>query len=124
MPVDQASGNADSLQHLGARLREFARLSDWEKFHSPKNLSMAVASEAGELLAHFRWHTEAESLALNSTQLAQVGAELADILNLTVQLADRLKIDLLRAAHDKISLNETRYPVDKSRGTAKKYNEL
>jgi dCTP diphosphatase len=114
----------DSLQELTERLRAFAEARDWQQFHSPKNLAMAIAAEVGELLEHFQWLTEEQSRDLSASVRAEVGEELADVLNFMVYLADQLQIDLPAAAHEKVTLNEDHYPVDKARGTSKKYNEL
>jgi NTP pyrophosphatase (non-canonical NTP hydrolase) len=122
--VPEPYKSSDSLRELTERLRSFADARDWEQFHSPKNLAMALASEAGELLALFRWLREDETRQLAADQMEKVRGELADILNFTVRLADQLGIDLPDAAHEKVTLNETRYPVAKARGTAKKYDEL
>ena len=115
---------SDSLRHLTERLRAFAAARDWDQFHSPKNLAMAVAAEAGELLEHFQWLTEEQSRNLAADKRAEVAHELGDVLNFMVRLADQLGIDLPAAAHEKVTMNETRYPAEKARGTAKKYNEL
>jgi len=106
----------DSLDRLNERLLRFARERDWEQFQSPKNLAMALAGEAGELLEHFQWLTEAQSQALSPEKKRAVGHELADILNYLVRLAERLDIDLLAATDEKIAINEQRYPAEKVRG--------
>ncbi|UHD18594.1 nucleotide pyrophosphohydrolase [Thiocapsa bogorovii] len=113
----------DSLDQLNARLLAFARERDWEQFHSPKNLAMALAGEAGELLEHFQWLTEQQSAELSVQKKRQVAHELADILNYLVRLAERLDIDLLAAADEKIAINAVRYPVDKVRGDARRASE-
>jgi NTP pyrophosphatase (non-canonical NTP hydrolase) len=113
----------DSLDQLNARLLAFARERDWEQFHSPKNLAMALAGEAGELLEHFQWLTEQQSAELSAEKKRQVAHELADILNYLVRLAERLDIDLLAAADEKIAINAARYPVDKVRGDARRASE-
>jgi dCTP diphosphatase len=113
----------DSLDQLNARLLAFARERDWEQFQSPKNLSMALAGEAGELLEHFQWLTEAQSHALSAEKRRAVAYELADILSYLLRLADRLDIDLLAATHEKIAINEHRYPADKVRGDARRATE-
>jgi NTP pyrophosphatase (non-canonical NTP hydrolase) len=113
----------DSLAQLDARLLAFARERDWEQFHSPKNLAMALAGEAGELLEHFQWLTEAQSANLDERKRQAVALELADILNYLVRLAERLDIDLLAAADEKIAINERRYPADKVRGDARRATE-
>jgi NTP pyrophosphatase (non-canonical NTP hydrolase) len=113
----------DSLDQLNARLLAFARERDWEQFHSPKNLAMALAGEAGELLEPFQWLTEEQSAALSAEKKRQVAHELADILNYLVRLAARLDIDLLAAADEKIAINAARYPADKVRGDARRASE-
>ncbi len=112
-----------SLDDLKRRLREFARERDWEQFHSPKNLAMALIAEAGELVEHFQWLTEAQSQSLDAPQRERVALELADVFIYLVRLADRLDVDLLDAAQRKIVLNAQKYPADKVRGSARKYND-
>jgi NTP pyrophosphatase (non-canonical NTP hydrolase) len=111
------------LTALADRLRHFAEERDWEQFHSPKNLAMALVGEAGELAAEFQWLTEAQSKALDAAQLARIRSECADVLNYLVRLADKLNIDLIAAANDKIEDNARRYPADKVRGKSNKYTE-
>jgi NTP pyrophosphatase (non-canonical NTP hydrolase) len=111
------------LDDLAQRLRHFAAARDWDQFHSPKNLAMALVGEAGELAAEFQWLTEAQSQAPDTQQLARIRAESADVLIYLIRLADKLGFDLLEAAHRKIDANESRYPVDKVRGSAKKHTE-
>ncbi len=106
------------------RLREFAEARDWNQFHTPKNLSMALTIETAEILEHFQWLTEEQSKNLSKDKLAEVETELADTLLYLIRLADKLNIDLLKAAESKIKLNEQKYPVDKAKGNAKKYTEL
>jgi dCTP diphosphatase len=108
---------------LVQRLRAFATARDWDQFHSPKNLAMALTSEAGELAAEFQWLTEAESRSPTPEQLARIRSECADVLIYLVRLADKLNIDLIAAAHEKIDENERKYPADKVRGSAKKYSD-
>ena len=110
----------DSLDELNATLLAFARERDWEQFHSPKYLSMALAGEAGELLEHFQWLTEAQSADLPEEKLEAVAMELADLLIYLIRLAERLDIDLLDAAQRKIALNQSRYPADRVRGDARR----
>ena len=85
---------------------------------------MALSAEVGELTEHFQWITEEQSRSLPRSTIDEVARELADVLNYTVRLADILQVDLPAAAHAKIDLNEKRYPVELSRGTSKKYNQL
>src|SRR5690606_16627606 len=113
----------DDLERLKARLRRFAAERDWERFHSPKNLAMALAAEAGELLELFQWLTEDESASLDEKKRREVRLELADVFIYLLRLADRLDIDLLEAAAEKIELNDAKYPADRVRGDARKYTE-
>ena len=114
---------ADSLDQLNATLLAFARERDWEQFHSPKNLSMALAGEAGELLEHFQWLSEQQSTSLDPQKREAVALELADILIYLVRLAERLDIDLLEAAHRKVAINRARYPAEQVRGDARRADE-
>jgi len=111
----------DELKHL---LRDFAEARDWDKFHSPKNLSMALSVEVSEIIEHFQWMTEEQSKNMSQNKLDEVETELADTLIYLVRLADKLNIDLLVAATNKIEINERKYPADKVKGSAKKYTEL
>lgn len=115
-----------SLDEIRDELRTFADDRDWEQFHSPKNLSMALAVEAGELLELFQWLTQEESraVATSQTDLARVKEELADIFIYLVRLADQLGIDLEQAAKNKIGKNAEKYPVGKAHGSAAKYSDL
>lgn len=113
----------DSLEALRERVHAFAQARDWEQFHSPKNLAMALIVEAAELVEHFQWLTEAQSLTLDANKREQVALEMADIFIYLVRLADRLDIDLMDAAARKIALNEQRYPADKVRGSARKADD-
>ncbi|HEX6992974.1 MAG TPA: nucleotide pyrophosphohydrolase [Gammaproteobacteria bacterium] len=111
------------LDALRERIRAFAAEREWDRFHSPKNLSMALAAEAGELLELFQWLTEEQSEALDPAKLAAVRLELADVLIYLVRLADRLGVDLLDAAGEKMALNAEKYPAERVRGDARKYTE-
>lgn len=111
------------LDDLAARLRAFARERDWEQFHAPKNLAMALAVEAAELMEHFQWLTEQQSGDLTPAAKQEVAAELADVFIYTVRLADRLGIDLGPAVEAKILVNAAKYPAEKSRGSARKYTD-
>lgn len=113
-----------SLLDVRNRLRRFAAERDWDQYHSPKNLAAALVVEAGELLEHFQWVTESASQTLTTKQLAEVREEIADVFNYLVRLADKLNIDLLDAARDKIAKNALKYPVKKARGSSRKYTEL
>jgi dCTP diphosphatase len=111
------------LEQLSQRLRRFAQARDWEQFHSPKNLSMALIAECAELIEHFQWLTEAQSHALPADKLAEVELEMADIQIYLLRLAERLGVDLLGAVERKIAINEQKYPAERVRGSAKKYTE-
>ena len=112
-----------SLDQIKHRLRTFASERDWDQFHSPKNLAMAMIVEAGELVEHFQWLTEDQSQALPPDKLAEVEQEIADIQIYLIRLADKLGIDMEQAVNAKMQLNEKKYPADKVRGSAEKYNE-
>ena len=113
----------ECLERLRLRLAEFARQRDWEGFHSPKNLSMALIAEAAELVEHFQWRSEAESAALDEKTREAVALELADIFIYLIRIADRLDVDLADAAWRKIEINEARYPVERVRGSARRASE-
>lgn len=112
------------LEDLKLRLREFAKERDWDQFHSPKNFSMALIVECAELVEHFQWLTDEQSKKLPVETLEEVRLEMADIFLYLIRLADKLDLDLIKAAKDKIKLNAEKYPVDKAKGIATKYNKL
>ncbi len=112
------------LESLRDQLRIFAAERDWNQFHSPKNLAAALAVEASELLEHFQWLTEAQSQQLPLETLDEVRAEVADVLLYLIRISDKLGIDLIEAANAKIALNAEKYPVEKARGSSKKYTAL
>ena len=115
---------ADRFEDLHARIRAFVAERDWDQFHNPKNLAMALVAEAGELVEHFQWLTPEQADALSPETLAEVEHEIADVLIFLVELADRLKIDPLAAAERKLALNAQKYPVEKARGKSTKYDKL
>jgi dCTP diphosphatase len=110
-----------TLQDLRIRLRKFAAERDWDQFHSPKNLAMALSVEAAELLEHFQWLSEDDSRNLPQATRIEVAAEIADVQIYLVRLADKLGIDILEAAAAKIQRNEEKYPADRVKGSSKKY---
>ncbi len=114
----------DPFLELRDALRSFAAERDWEQFHSPRNLATALAVEAAELLEPFQWLTDEQSAALPPKVRDAVEEELADVLLYLLRLADRLDVDLEQAAWTKIGRNATKYPVEKSRGSSRKYDEL
>ena len=119
----KSAGHETSIDALRDALRRFAADRDWEQFHSPKNLAMALSVEAAELLEHFQWMSEAQSRTPAPDKRAGVREEMADVLLYLILLADKLDIDLLAAASDKIAVNEAHYPAEKVRGSSKKYTE-
>lgn len=104
------SYHCTSLQELTLALRRFADERDWERYHTPKNLAAALIVEAGELLEHFQWLTQEESLHLSPEAKQEVAHEVADVLIYLTRLADRLGIDMLAAASEKMGLNALKYP--------------
>ncbi|MDH3349819.1 MAG: nucleotide pyrophosphohydrolase [Desulfobulbaceae bacterium] len=114
----------NQLKELALQLREFAKERDWQQFHSPKNLTMALSVEASELLEHFQWLTQEQSRLLDDDKRVEVSEEIADVLIYLVRLADILHIDPMEAVKRKMSLNETKYPVEKARATAVKHTRL
>jgi dCTP diphosphatase len=107
-----------TLHDLTQRLRAFANARDWQKFHSPKNLAMALGVESAELMEHFQWLTEQQSLTLTPAQREEVALEMADVFLYLLRLADCLHIDLMSVAERKIRLNEKKYPAEQVRGSA------
>jgi NTP pyrophosphatase (non-canonical NTP hydrolase) len=115
---------ADALIELRDALRAFAAERDWDQFHSPRNLATALAVEAAELLEPFQWLTDEQGSDLPPETRAAVEQELADVLLYLVRLADKLDVDLIEAARTKMAHNAAKYPVEKSRGSSRKYDEL
>ncbi|MCX5787383.1 MAG: nucleotide pyrophosphohydrolase [Elusimicrobia bacterium] len=114
----------DKLACLSSALAAFARERDWEQFHSPKNLAMALSVEASELVEIFQWLTEEQSKRLPPEKVQHLREELADTFIFLLKLADHYKVDLIEAAHQKLEKNAKKYPVEKAKGSAKKYDEL
>jgi NTP pyrophosphatase (non-canonical NTP hydrolase) len=114
----------DRLEALRERLRAFVAERDWDQFHNPKNLAMALVAEAGELVEHFQWLTPEQSEQLAPEARAEVALEIADVLLFLLRLCDRLGIDPVQAAQRKLVLNAQKYPVHKARGRAAKYDKL
>jgi NTP pyrophosphatase (non-canonical NTP hydrolase) len=114
---------AEPLAQLRDALRQFAAERDWNQFHSPKNLATALTVEAAELLEHFQWLKDGSTVELPPEKLAQVREELADVLLYLIRLADKLEVDLVAAARDKLEVNARKYPVEKARGSSRKYTE-
>jgi dCTP diphosphatase len=114
---------SEMLRGLQQRLAEFAAERDWQQFHSPKNLAMALSVEVGELLEQFQWLTEEQSRTLGAERQQRVRLELADVFIYLLRIADALDVDLVQAADEKIALNARKYPVERVRGDARKYDE-
>jgi NTP pyrophosphatase (non-canonical NTP hydrolase) len=114
----------DNFNDLIAKINQFAQERDWDQFHSPKNLVMALSVEASELMEEFLWLTEEQSRNLQSDKLDRVKDEIGDVLNYTLRLCSKLSIDPLAAVADKIEKNRKKYPVELAKGSMRKYTEL
>lgn len=114
----------NSIEALRDELRRFVDERDWAQFHNPKNLSMALSAEAAEVLEHFLWESGEATSSLPPAKRDEVAEELADVLIYLVRLSDVLDVDLLQAAGRKVAKNRERYPAEKVRGRAVKYDEL
>jgi len=115
---------SDKIKALSAAIAAFARERDWEQFHSPKNVAMALSVEASEILEIFQWVTEEQSKGLPPDQIQHLREELADTFIFLLKLANHYQVDLIEASHEKLKKNAKKYPVEKAKGSAKKYNEL
>lgn len=115
---------SDQLEIIKLKLREFAKERDWDQFHSPKNFSMAMIVECAELVEHFQWLSDEQSKRLPAETLDEVSLEMADIMIYLIRLADKLDVNLLESVDRKIELNALKYPVEKAKGLATKYNKL
>lgn len=115
---------SNELESIKIQLREFAKERDWDQFHSPKNFSMALIVECAELVEHFQWLTDEQSKRLPEDTLDEVSLEMADIMIYLIRLSDKLDVNLLDAVSRKIKLNAEKYPIEKSKGLATKYNKL
>ena len=111
------------FERLKKQVRQFVVEREWEQFHSPKNLSMALIVEAAEMVEHFQWLTEEQSCHLSPQKLAEVELELADIQIYLISLAQKLELDVVAAVEKKLALNAQKYPADEVRGSSKKYTE-
>jgi NTP pyrophosphatase (non-canonical NTP hydrolase) len=105
-------------------VRQFAAERAWEPFHSPKNLTMGLATEAAELMEHFLWSEGAEPAVQDAARKAMIAQEIGDVLIYLVRLGQVLDIDLVVAATDKLAVNRDKYPVEKAKGHATKYLDL
>lgn len=114
----------DRIQKLIERIRSFNREREWEIFHTPKNLSMSIAIEAAEIMEHFQWLSGDESYNLGRDKLELLADEIADVFIYLLNLSDKLGIDIIKEANRKIDKNALKYPVERFKGSRKKYNEL
>jgi len=105
-------------------IRSFAQKRDWDQFHSPKNLAMALSVEVAEVVEHFQWLTPEESNSLSTDKIERIKEEIGDVMIYLTRLADRLGIDPVQAAEDKMRINEKKYPIEKAKGIAVKYTDL
>jgi len=112
-----------NLEKIMLEIEQFAKDRDWEKYHNPKNLSMALAGEVGELLEIFQWLTPSESENLSKSDLKDTKEEIADIGIYLIRLSQVMGIDLLDAITNKLEVNRKKYPIDASKGNATKYNK-
>jgi NTP pyrophosphatase (non-canonical NTP hydrolase) len=112
------------LQDLIDQLRKFAEERDWNQYHSPKNLAMALSVEVAEILEHFQWLTQDQTKELKSEELSKLKEEIGDVLIYLIRLSDKLGIDPLEAAREKIKTNAQKYPVEKAKGKHTKYDKL
>jgi NTP pyrophosphatase (non-canonical NTP hydrolase) len=114
----------DTIKELTAEIRNFRDARDWQQFHGPKELAVAIAAEAGELLQHFVWQSAEQSERRARERRDQIASEMADVSILVLELADNLGLDLAEVIRAKLKNNAIRYPVAKARGSNLKYNEL
>ena len=124
--MTEANDATTTMAELKTRVLAFARERDWEQFHAPKNLSMALAAEAGELMEHFLWSTpEASRVAIDDpVKRAKIAEELADVVIYALEFANVTGIDVARAIGAKMAANAQKYPVEKAKGRADKYTDL
>ena len=115
-----------TLAELKARVLAFVRARDWEQFHSPKNLSMALSAETGELMEHFLWLTpdQSKAVAADPAKRGKIADELADVVIYALEFANITGLDVATAIETKMAANAEKYPVEKSRGKSDKYDEL
>ncbi len=114
------------LKKLKDRILDFAKAREWEQFHSPKNLSMAISAESAELMEHFLWQTAESSFqeVMNEPLRQKITEEIADILIFAIEFANVAEIDITNAILDKMHKNGLKYPIEKAKGSSRKYTEL
>ena len=113
----------NEIEEIRNKLRKFADERDWNQFHSPKNLAIALSVEVSEVLEILQWLTEEQSRNLSEETLVELADELGDVHGYLIRLADKLNIDLVKATNNKIDKNVEKYPADKVRGSSKKYSD-
>ena len=111
------------MENLSVAIRRFIEERDWEQFHSPKNLAMALSVEVAEIVEHFQWLTEEQSQNLPQETLAEIREEIGDVMIYLTELANKLGLDPVEAAKSKVAINEQKYPAELVRGKASKYTE-
>ncbi|MCF3652235.1 nucleotide pyrophosphohydrolase [Synoicihabitans lomoniglobus] len=126
LPMETLSDDATTIAEIKTRVLAFARERDWEQFHAPKNLSMALAAEAGELMEHFLWGSSDDSrqMLADPKKRAKIEEELADVVIYALEFANMTGIDVAAAIERKMAANAAKYPVEKAKGRADKYTEL
>lgn len=118
------SGSQNSIERLTKRIIKFRDARDWKQFHNPKDVSLSLVLEAGEVMEHFQWKNKEEMEKYIVTNKDEIGEELADVLYWVLLMGYDLKIDVLKALEKKIKKNEDKYPVEKAKGKHTKYNKL
>jgi dCTP diphosphatase len=124
--MDEHTDANTTLQHVKDAIARFTATRDWQQFHSAKNVAMALVSEAAELMAHFRWSEAGQDAAVlaDPQSLREIRHEVADVMLLVAEFANVAGIDIAQAVQEKMAINAERYSVEKSRGTARKYDRL
>jgi NTP pyrophosphatase (non-canonical NTP hydrolase) len=112
------------VEDLVKRIIDFRNARDWKQFHNPKDLSLSLVLEAGEVMEHFQWKNKKEIDEYVKNHKDEIGEELADVLYWVLLMSHDLKIDILKALDNKIDKNEKRYPLEKAKGKHSKYNQL
>lgn len=113
-----------TIEEITARIRTFRDERDWRQFHNPKEMAVAIAVEAGELLEHFTWKTPEQSEHSAQEKREQISEEMADVAILLFEMADNIGVNLAHSIEAKLAKNAVKYPVEKARGSNRKYNEL
>ncbi len=116
--------NMNNFNDLTKKIISFRDNRDWNQFHTPKNLAISLSLESSEVLEHFQWKTDEEIKEYLVSHKEEIADELGDVLNYLLLLANRADIEIVQAAENKLKKNELKYPIDKAKGNAKKYNQL